>query len=321
MVTTWLVLLLVRGVAVIAQSPSLAECNPSVAWWTILESANGDDPCATAQALRVGCGVIEPLLYPSVDFNGSSGAADSACICSPATYDVYGACQACQSEVPPSSTGLPSLSDWQHNCGFNSNTVYRTMAQLPDWVNKVNFTGSTFDIAKVLLAANSTYPSPLPPSITATQTSSGITVPSTSPTRAPSASLEEKKTNIVAIVAGLLGGFACLALAGLLALCFIQRRKRSQVAPSAEFAKYMQQPALTRSATGQESEQLMGHASPVEGPYGEEAPGSGELEALPTFTPGRYVGPIFEKGGYTADPNIPPYAQGASTAPVSSSPV
>lgn len=109
-----------------------------------------------------------------------------------------------------------------------------------------------------------------------------------------------------------MGGVILIALVALLALFCARRKKQKRVAPSSEFTKYIRQPTLGRPPTQQDFQYKdvpeATDASHIQNAADYSRRDDGDMEELPSFTPGRYAGPVFEKGGYVADPNSPAHS-------------
>ncbi|KAG8865311.1 hypothetical protein FRB96_000201 [Tulasnella sp. 330] len=179
-------------------------------------------------------------------------------------------------------------------------------AILPLWVQ--NYGDGDFNIDTALSHGNAATPAGSTAAPMGTPSSPFIT---SSPSVPGSSVTGSKPSHIGPIVGGVFGVIVLLALIALSVLLVRRYRRHQRMAPSSEFTRYIQQPTLTRPATRQEYKHV-GEPSAVSTVH--NAPeyltsDDLDMEALPTFTPGRYSGPIFSKGGYVADPNSPAHSR------------
>ncbi|KAG8865312.1 hypothetical protein FRB96_000202 [Tulasnella sp. 330] len=232
------------------------------------------------------------------------------------------------------STQLPfpreaGFASWSQNCNASDGTLDPdTAAILPKWVTVVggNAKNSIVPNFNLTMALDTAALDPASNSPTANASPAGTLIGPTQsvPTVNTGSSLSGsgKSSNVGPIVGGVLGGVLLIALSTLLTLFYRRRERQKRVAPSSEFTKYLQQPTLRRPPSQQEYKDVPEVAAVA--PHIEEAPeyqrpADPDVEELPGFTPGHYAGPIFEKGGYVADPNSPvhssPTTHGSSSHP------
>jgi len=123
-------------------------------------------------------------------------------------------------------------------------------------------------------------------------------------------------SNTPIIVGVVVGVVVLLVIIGIL-FFFFMRRKRSRTAPSKEFMQYAPvNQAIT--AHDEESASIQQNAQRSSATRNDSGV-TEELESLPTFTPGLFKDPIFEKG---AALNIASHAgySGATGSPITYSP-
>ncbi|KAG9015000.1 hypothetical protein FRB94_007072 [Tulasnella sp. JGI-2019a] len=310
------ILLAAACIPYVAAQATVATCNSNATWWNPLNNAAHQDPCTVASLVQVDlCGPQSTLsrntiLTPNVP----------SCLCYKVVYDLFGACSACGLSTP-SDASYQSYNSWSTNCKVTNaifNDTGANTAVVPAWL--WSYTAQDFNVTAALgiakdlnsSALNHASASPNVPVPIATSTISDSTQPSTAAPTTGALSESKKSSNVGPVVGGVIGGIILLALAAFLILRCLQWKRRKQVAPSSEFTKYIQQPTLARPPTRQEPK--YSSAGPVgatqfhDGPEPSASTDQLNMEELPGFTPGHYAGPVFEKGGYMANPNSPSYS-------------
>ncbi|OSX65167.1 hypothetical protein POSPLADRAFT_1038961 [Postia placenta MAD-698-R-SB12] len=195
------------------------------------------------------------------------------------------------SPSPTSAAGFPETSSLSSTGGLPSSSGSDTDAPSNPSTAYPNVTSSTSTIVK-----HRPSPTPSPtvagPAITvptATSTLGSITLApastglssNSSKTQSPTAGSLARKTNVGAIAGGVIGGLCLFALLAVLLVFWLRRRRRTRVAPSAEFMSAAA--AASHSADAKEASLPLARQNSLE----DELP--------PAFTPGSFSDPIFEK--------------------------
>ncbi|KAG9040119.1 hypothetical protein FRB95_000048 [Tulasnella sp. JGI-2019a] len=317
------ILLAAACIPYVAAQATVATCNSNATWWNPLNNAAHQDPCTIASTVRYnlcsGGSGLTPSHNPLTE-EIIVTAPVTPCLCYHVVYDLFGACSACGLSTP-SNASYQSFESWITHCNSTDaifNTTGTDTTVVPAWVwsyNPTDFNVTTaLGIAKDLNsnALNHVSASPNVPVPIATGIISDSTQPSTATPTTGALSESKKSSNVGPVVGGVIGGIILFALAAFLILRCLQWKRRKQVAPSSEFTKYIQQPTLARPPTRQEPKySSAGPVGTTQFHDGLEPSASTDqlnMEELPGFTPGHYAGPVFEKGGYMANPNSPSYS-------------
>ncbi|KAG8933751.1 hypothetical protein FRC01_007218 [Tulasnella sp. 417] len=230
-------------------------------------------------------------------------------LCLPVVYAMYGACLNCMEQSPPPNHMMPSFSAW---CTPNASatdiqTAHALDSLAPEWAKTIVFTNGVWDLNEVRAAVGqgaSTATQGAPPG---PSTTSGLGSAQT-----PTSSSSGRKSNVGPIVGGIIGALALISIGAAVLFLYLRRQRNRRVAPSSEFTKYIQTGGThvsTRPETAMSGSR--GTAARQDSATIPLTAGEDEvLEAPPAFTPGQYVGPVFEKDGYRADPNNPLYSSG-----------
>ncbi|PBK78253.1 hypothetical protein ARMSODRAFT_947129 [Armillaria solidipes] len=218
---TWAVLFpLVRLVPLVVSQASLVVCNASIdSNWSF--NSLDQSPCTVAAYLGGVCNSGNFTVTPLSDgqlYSGPTLEQANVCRCSSVFYSLVSACAFCQGNI------YERWSLFNRNCTdglnvpvgkFNKDIPEQTA--VPHWAYQNVSVTDTFDEQQA--KSDSDAPeSTAQPALTPTPTS---TLPPAS-----SNVVSPKRTNVGAIVGGVIGGVAFIALLGLSA-CLIRRRSKS----------------------------------------------------------------------------------------------
>ncbi|KIJ16760.1 hypothetical protein PAXINDRAFT_168244 [Paxillus involutus ATCC 200175] len=223
---------------VVAQT-SDAVCLSSFNW---MDNSKGQNPCLITAYLQGACngGQFQVDALPSGSFYvGPTAAEQNPCQCSTVTYATISACALCQNQT------YTSWSSWDFNC----TTVYPLVfpvdipsgTAIPAWAYQNVVTSDLFNATLAETTGDNpestaTHVQSTGSAVTSTSAVSASLTGSPSVIATPTSTSSSSKSNTGAIAGGVVGGVIALAaIVGVISYLAL-KKKRSRVAPSAQFA-------------------------------------------------------------------------------------